>query len=265
MATQLRVLFYDGPPPRNGGVQSLSLFTLLSAKEQLRFLDTGVYENKLIAVEKDWILQKFGPDHEFGSAVVGDFGLVVPGRAPGTQIHGWYAPLDTARFEPDDHRSAVAMGLQEFDFWWSTPLVQGSNKKTFSRQNLVSIMANQDGGAHVDPSLDQDYQALNVDFLGTQMLVTHGAPPWDIIAGGPLGPSANLQNNVAFASMRQIAHEACGALHRFLDGLPEETKNYSKVPTYKPTNPTFDPSLGPRFSIVIKTDKVVESTVKEPA
>lgn len=262
MATTLRVLFHDGPQPRKGGDQSFSLFTLIGAKNELQFLDTGIYEDKLFATQDAWALQEFGPHHMITTSA-SDVGLVVAGRNPSTGVHGWYAPLDTPRFYSHNH-SAVPMDLHEFDYWWSTPLVQGLSisKKTFSRQNLVSIMANQDGGAHVDPSLDQDYQALNVDFLGIQVQpILDGGPPPDLTA--PLDPSSNLQNNVAFASMRQIAHEACGALHRFLDTLPASSDNPPKILPYKPSNPTFIPPFMSTPFIIYRTSEYVEPTAQE--
>lgn len=65
---------------------------------------------------------------------------------------------------------------------------------TFSRRDIVLAVANQDGGAHVDPELDEDYAALSKDnTLG-----------WHFSVGGT---ETEFPDNPVPASIRQIAHE----------------------------------------------------------
>ncbi|MBB3836010.1 hypothetical protein FHR55_004279 [Xanthomonas arboricola] len=78
--------------------------------------------------------------------------------------------------------------------------------------NLILIMANQDGGAHVDPELDQDYAKLCVDSLG----VHYSFNDIDIDQPGAEG-MLPAENNVAFASVRQIAFELMLTLERYLE------------------------------------------------
>jgi hypothetical protein len=68
-------------------------------------------------------------------------------------------------------------------------------------------MANQDGGAHIDPKLDKDYEALTVDFLGHQMEI--GNDLIDKTMGGDIPP---MRGNVAAASVRQIAFEVLSTI-----------------------------------------------------
>ena len=44
--------------------------------------------------------------------------------------------------------------------WWTNPVMRDFEGRFFSRADLVLSVANQDGGAHVDPILDPPYHAL---------------------------------------------------------------------------------------------------------
>ena len=48
-----------------------------------------------------------------------------------------------------------------FDQWWNEPVIVDGKRRQFSRKDLVLTAANQDGGAHVDPSLDNAYAELS--------------------------------------------------------------------------------------------------------
>lgn len=49
----------------------------------------------------------------------------------------------------------------KFDSWWEQPVVTFNvNKNYFSRKNIVIILANQDGGAHIDKKVNEDYYNL---------------------------------------------------------------------------------------------------------
>lgn len=45
--------------------------------------------------------------------------------------------------------------------WWMQPVMRDTEGWEFSRQRLVLSLSNTDGGAHVDPSLPEDYFALS--------------------------------------------------------------------------------------------------------
>ena len=44
--------------------------------------------------------------------------------------------------------------------WWDEEVLRGQDRRIFSRRDLVLHVANQDGGAHVDPALDKKYHDL---------------------------------------------------------------------------------------------------------
>lgn len=83
--------------------------------------------------------------------------------------------------------------LLPFDEWWSEwVLLNGSNGR-FSRRDLVLEVANTDGGAHVDPSLDAAYHTLISGKATTELWV------------GP--PTTDNPRRMVLITLRQIAHE----------------------------------------------------------
>jgi hypothetical protein len=45
--------------------------------------------------------------------------------------------------------------------WWNAPVLKDNKGRTFSRREIVKNIADTDGGAHVDPSLDEAYIDLS--------------------------------------------------------------------------------------------------------
>lgn len=99
--------------------------------------------------------------------------------------NGKYAPLlDVLNFRKLD-----------FEAWWNCYVVRDNNGNKFSRKDLVLYSTNQDGGAHVDPKLDERYAKLSREnTLG-----------WTLIESGK---EAKPFTHPERASIRQIAHEA---------------------------------------------------------
>lgn len=99
----------------------------------------------------------------------------------------------------------------DFDTWWNSTVFIDANGKKLSRKDLVLAVANQDGGAHVDPSLNQTYADLS----------RNNSLGWVFSDG------KNTQQPMEGperAAIRQIAHE-------FLKSL---IPGYAKVPVYPP-------------------------------
>ena len=83
-----------------------------------------------------------------------------------------------------------------FHLWWTEPVLKDMKGRRFSRMELVLHVADTDGGAHVDPRIDEAYAEL--------------------IRGDSLGWSSGgkpLEGRPAMATMRQIAHEVLLTLH----------------------------------------------------
>ena len=191
IAVALRVLLYDTKA-------SKSLLGQLGKKNTLQFVDTALYRDELDKGYSKWVKQH-APGQMIAAISPGEASLVVEGLgAP-----AWVAPLQTERLPPLHPAAASTIAVfKPFEAWWTTPVVETSHLKYFSRQDLVTIMANQYGGAHVDPEIDSEYEALTVDYLGTQLEI--GSDLVDKTMGGDI---TAMKGNVAAASVRQIASE----------------------------------------------------------
>jgi hypothetical protein len=88
-----------------------------------------------------------------------------------------------------------------FEDWWKNDnVVYPTNRQPLTREYVVYEMANTDA-IHIDPELDEDYDALTRD--------NHGVTVNGITITG----------NLASASVRQIAWETQHTLHRVLPNL----------------------------------------------
>lgn len=94
--------------------------------------------------------------------------------------------------------------LLPFDEWWNEVVFVDDTKEKLTRKQLVLAVANQDGGAHVDPGLDETYARLS----------RQNSMGWMHV-----GPEGNRPiPRPERAAMRQIAHEVLKTL------LPGYTK-----------------------------------------
>mgnify|MGYP000843939753 CR=1 FL=1 len=81
----------------------------------------------------------------------------------------------------------------KLDDWWNELVIDDKSYK-FTRKDIVKLLANTDGGAHVDPTSIDEYDNLIYDnSLGWCYSNADGV--------------CALDNNAAYVTMRQIAHE----------------------------------------------------------
>ncbi|WP_420155685.1 hypothetical protein [Siphonobacter sp.] len=141
MSTAIRILVYDTG-------KSTSLLKQLGVKNQLKFIDTAEEFE-----ESSWYPMGFTGLTYTDSYI----------SAQGIEVFGFKARLD---FEGTSTTAS-------FDDWWaSNVVIQDSHKSTFTRAALVTTVANQDGGAHIDPSIDENYAKLSRDHsIGWQVSV----------------------------------------------------------------------------------------------
>jgi hypothetical protein len=166
LATSVRVLVHDG--------QGRPLLRLLGAQKKIADLDTaGTLIPGNMLPENHLTMVRFGP---------------------GTAIRE-VAPLD----DGPPVSAEVSFGQ-----WWSTPVLRDHAGNVWNRHSLVVALANQDGGAHVDPALDEAYAALS---RGNSM-------GWMISTSDD--PTARPMPNPVPVSVRQIAHELTRTLERHL-------------------------------------------------
>ncbi|MYL44582.1 hypothetical protein GLV94_02905 [Virgibacillus halodenitrificans] len=81
-----------------------------------------------------------------------------------------------------------------FDNWWAEEIVLVDNKRNkFTRKKLILTSSNQDGGAHIDPNLNQKYANIN----------RKNTMGWEKVVNGKETPILNAH----LVSIRQIGHE----------------------------------------------------------
>lgn len=90
-------------------------------------------------------------------------------------------------------------GLIPFDDYWNRVVLVDGNGETFSRKYLILRVANQDGGAHIDPAIDEKYATL----------ARKNSMGWK--SEGPDGALREV-SGVELATVRQIGHELLRSL-----------------------------------------------------
>ena len=96
--------------------------------------------------------------------------------------------------------------MMPFQEWWDEVVIRDSGDNLFSRSDLVLTMADQDGGAHVDPDLNEAYANLS----------RFNSQGWAVRSGGS---SYEPGNSLTATSVRQIAHEVEQSL---IESFPEK-------------------------------------------
>lgn len=175
IATSIRVLVHDTD-------KSHSLLGQLGLKER-KFLDSSspVVEDVPGETQR-----------------VGSFcGLV--GIGVGTSNEQTYIPyLDDA--------PGKQFGFVNFDEFWNRTIFVDKNKNVFTRKEIVLAIANQDGGAHSAPKIEEKYKELSrKNSLG-----------WKTSSDGKIW---NDPQGSELAAVRQIAHEV---LRTFVSDYPNK-------------------------------------------
>jgi hypothetical protein len=107
-----------------------------------------------------------------------------------------YLPLVAAGANP------IPMQPIAFVSWWNDPIMKDNRNHDFCRRDLVLNVADTDGGAHVDPELEEAYMAISREnSLG-----------WVFGSGET---SYALAGRPELACMRQIAHELLSTISQF--------------------------------------------------
>lgn len=171
LATHIRLLVHDT-------AGSHSLLGLLDLGDSFRFEDTTIRRLELPP----------------GSIILHS-GIVMTRMqmGPGGGVR-FAAPLD--RLAPERIGPPVS-----FAEWWEPSVLNDGDGRPFSRKSFVLALANQDGGAHVDPTLKEAYAAL----VKQNSLGRSGSDAEGVVR--PL-------DNIVLASVRQIAWELDQSLRK---------------------------------------------------
>lgn len=111
-----------------------------------------------------------------------------------------------------------------FQDWWNEPIIRDADRRTFSRRSLVLNVADTDGGAHVDPELDEEYMALSRrNSLGWE---TSQAVGFSLQLGNAhvRPPGSPLQGRPELVCMRAIGHELLCTIHRNVPTFADDAK-----------------------------------------
>lgn len=184
MATNLRVLCHDGGKGSNsqGLLQQLDRAGLITLNA-LRFNDTSAPSppQPVLAPGQVVVGRTFDP---------GLIGVANLGTGP--------------RWSPVFDERGRNFTLP-FTQWWDDQFITTLGVDFFSRGSLVKTMADQDGGAHVDPAVETTYRTY---YKGDEAMKIAPAPPDGRLPQSfPLADIASPSGSPAFATVRQIAHE----------------------------------------------------------
>lgn len=117
---------------------------------------------------------------------------------------------------PLDQALGRAVWMLAFEKWWKKVVISIPGTLALSRKDLVLVTTNQDGGAHVDPSIDERYYRLTREnALGFVVDTPSGPQPLEGIEG---------------ASIRQIAHEVRASLIRPRRTIPPDLPETTPQP-----------------------------------
>lgn len=100
---------------------------------------------------------------------------------------------------PDSNR------LDKFENWWSEIVIKDKNHNSFSREDIILLVSNKEGGAHVDPKLDIKFENL----------LRNNSINWHFNSGGKVKPFGKESNQLVMASIRQIGHELLKTLEPY--------------------------------------------------
>ena len=159
LATIVRVLVHDT-------TQSKSLLGQLGIKNSMEFFDSS-------------------DDYDPATCIFDFRGLVLL-RVGG---HGGnFIPRCLVPPRPD-----LTEKWKPFGQWWQKTVIVDAQREKFSRGGIILALSNKEGGAHIDPKLDDAYAALTRE----------NSMGWTFEVAGGKGIITGIET----ASSRQIAHE----------------------------------------------------------
>ncbi len=112
----------------------------------------------------------------------------------------YVAPLSESTELPSRLNNYVS-----FEDWWNSVIIDDRKGNQYSRKDIVSMLSNKEGGAHVDPEIDSDYKDL-INRMGWVQVIPDSEK--EIESRFP---------DVELHSMRQVAYELVESIERHLN------------------------------------------------
>jgi hypothetical protein len=97
-----------------------------------------------------------------------------------------------------------------FPEWWGSPIIKGHGGLTMSRRDVVTAVADMDGGSHVDPGLAKAYHLFRTgELLGWKSVEAPAAGlSMQMADADPVGgPPGSFIEAPQYACIRSITHE----------------------------------------------------------
>ena len=96
----------------------------------------------------------------------------------------------------------------DFNDWWNEVILKTKGGSTKTRAQIIKMIANKDGGAHVEND-EKEIQKLHKVKDGSSI-------GWEVEQNGVMTP---IDTNIAYASLRQIAYEVLCTIAKHYDEL----------------------------------------------
>lgn len=208
LASTLRTLLHH-TLYRDGTAKSHALLEMINCRESITWVDksikgrdyffNGIFDIQIEAVDTDGETHFFPLSSQDGLADI----MIVDGVP--TYVPAFRSPRITSRF-------------CAFSVWWEMPFISTLDGTLLSRKDLVTHMANSDGGSHIDargPQADYDYYKRSGHGLFWSN-DPHAASEIDATMQKPSG-------DVISASLHHMAHEVVATLraHNIVTEYPD--------------------------------------------
>ena len=113
----------------------------------------------------------------------------------GAHYVAWTAPLGTQQ-------------RVSFPEWWSAPVLKGHGSTTMCRRDVITAVADMDGGAHVDPGLDKVYHQFRTgELLGWGLVKNELGTGFLVPMADCVPVNGELMKEPQYACVRTISHE----------------------------------------------------------
>lgn len=130
-------------------------------------------------------------------------------------------------FIPDNLTEMNTGKKISYSEWWSGKVFFMSNGTQLTRKKLITIMANQDGGAHIDKSVDSSYLHLSRGNTGFSINASEYFPKEIYSKMNPDDNGFIHPKDINLALMRKIVHEVLISLPRQLRIDVDYTPDFS--------------------------------------